>query len=48
MIIGNFTYNKAQDTFTGELVTLEVGARKVAFRPNEARTDKAPTTGSSA
>jgi uncharacterized protein (DUF736 family) len=42
MIIGNFTYNEAQDTFTGELATLEVGARKVAFRPNEARTDKAP------
>ena len=42
MIIGNFTYNEAQDTFTGELATLEVGARKVSFRPNEARTEKAP------
>ena len=42
MIIGNFTYNEAQDTYTGELATLEIGARKVAFRPNEARTDKAP------
>jgi uncharacterized protein (DUF736 family) len=42
MIIGNFTYNETQDTFTGELATLEVGARKVMFRPIEARTDKAP------
>ena len=42
MIIGNFTYNEAQDTFTGELATLEVGARKVSFRPNEPRTEKAP------
>ena len=42
MIIGNFTYNEAQDTYTGELATLEVGARKVVFRPNEAKTDKAP------
>src|SRR6266851_1356269 len=42
MIIGNFTYSKAQDTYTGELATLEVGARKVVFRPNEAKTDKAP------
>jgi uncharacterized protein (DUF736 family) len=42
MIIGNFTYNKAQDTYTGELATLEVGARKVMFRPIEARTEKAP------
>ena len=42
MIIGNFTHNTAQDTYTGELATLEVGARKVVFRPNEAKTDKAP------
>ena len=42
MIIGNFTNNEAQDTYTGELATLEVGARKVVFRPIEAKTDKAP------
>ena len=42
MIIGNFTYNTAQDTYTVELATLEVAARKVVFRPNEAKTDKAP------
>ena len=43
MIIGNFTYNKAQDTYTGELATLSVAARKVVFRPSEAKTDKAPS-----
>jgi uncharacterized protein (DUF736 family) len=42
MIIGNFTYNDAQDSYTGELATLEVGARKVTFRAIEAKTDKAP------
>jgi uncharacterized protein (DUF736 family) len=42
MIIGSFTYNQAQDSYTGELATLEVGARKVVFRPAEVRTDKAP------
>ena len=42
MIIGNFTYNKAQDTYTGELATLSVAARKVVFQPNEAKADKAP------
>jgi uncharacterized protein (DUF736 family) len=40
MIIGNFTYDKARDTYTRELATLEVG--KVVFRSNEAKTDKAP------
>ena len=44
MIIGNFTYNEVQDTYTGELATLEVGARKVVFRQIEAKTDKAPAT----
>jgi hypothetical protein len=37
-----FHLNEAQDTFTGELATLEVGARKVTFRPNEAKADTAP------
>jgi uncharacterized protein (DUF736 family) len=41
MIIGNFTYNKAQDTYTGELATL-TATRKLAFRPSEAKSDKAP------
>lgn len=43
MIIGNFTYNEARDTYTGELATLTVAARKVVFQPNEAKTDKAPS-----
>ena len=43
MIIGNFTFNQARDTYTGELATLTVAARKVVFQPNEAKTDKAPS-----
>lgn len=43
MIIGNFTYSKAQDTYTGELSTLTGGARKLVFQPSEAKADKAPT-----
>jgi uncharacterized protein (DUF736 family) len=42
MIIGNFTYSKAQDSYTGELSTLTAGARKLVFQPGEAKTDKAP------
>src|SRR5271154_2415705 len=43
MIIGNFKHDKAQDTYTGELATLTVAARKVVFQPSEARGDKAPS-----
>jgi len=43
MIIGNFTCNEARDTYTGELSTLTVAARKVVFQPSEARGDKAPS-----
>ena len=43
MIIGNFTCNEAQDTYTGELSTFSVGARKVVFRPVEAKTDRSPS-----
>jgi uncharacterized protein (DUF736 family) len=43
MIVGNFTYSKAQDTYTGEFATLTVAARKVVFQPSEARGDKAPS-----
>jgi uncharacterized protein (DUF736 family) len=42
MIIGNFTYDKARDTYTGEFATLTVAARKVAFQPYEAKGDKTP------
>jgi uncharacterized protein (DUF736 family) len=41
MIIGNFTYNPAQDTYTGELATLSVPTRSLVFQPNEAKGDKA-------
>jgi uncharacterized protein (DUF736 family) len=43
MIIGNFTCNEAQDTYTGELATLTVATRKVVFQPIEAKGDKAPS-----
>jgi uncharacterized protein (DUF736 family) len=43
MIIGNFTCNEARDTYTGELATLTVAARKVVLQPIEAKTDKAPS-----
>lgn len=42
MIIGNFTHNEAQDSYTGELATIEVSARKVMFRAIEAKINKAP------
>jgi len=35
MIIGNFTYDPAQDTYTGELSTLTVAARTLVLKPNE-------------
>ena len=40
MIIGNFTYDPARDTYTGELATLTVPARTLVFQPNEAKGDK--------
>ena len=42
MIIGNFEYNKAQDTYTGEIATLSGATRKLVFKPSEATGDKAP------
>jgi uncharacterized protein (DUF736 family) len=42
MIIGNFNYNKAQDTYTGEIATLSGATRKVVFKPSEATGDKVP------
>ena len=41
MIIGNFTYNPAKDTYSGELATLTVASRTLVFQPNEAKGDKA-------
>jgi uncharacterized protein (DUF736 family) len=43
MIIGNFTYNKAKDSYTGEIRTLTLLRSKVVFRPAEAKTEKAPS-----
>jgi uncharacterized protein (DUF736 family) len=43
MIIGNFTCNEARDTYTGELSTLTVAARKVVFQPIEAKGENAPS-----
>jgi uncharacterized protein (DUF736 family) len=40
MIIGNFSYDPARDTYTGELATLTVPTRTLVFQPNEAKGDK--------
>lgn len=42
MIIGNFTHNKAKDTYEGDIQTLTLLRGKVAFRPTEAKNDKGP------
>jgi uncharacterized protein (DUF736 family) len=42
MIIGNFTYNTAKDTYTGEIKTLTLQRSKVAFRPTEGANGKGP------
>ncbi len=42
MIIGNFTYNKAKDTYTGEIRTLTLHRSNVAFRPTEGKNGKGP------
>ena len=40
MIIGNFSYDPARDTYTGELSTLTVAARTLVLQPNEVKGDK--------
>ena len=42
MIIGNFTYNKAKDTYTGEIKTLTLQRSKVEFRPTEGKNGRGP------
>jgi uncharacterized protein (DUF736 family) len=42
MIIGHFTYSKAQDRYTGELATLFAEPRKLVVQPSEATAEKAP------
>ena len=45
MIIGNFSYNPARDTYPGELATLTVAARTLVFQPNEAKGDRPSANG---
>ena len=42
MIIGNFTYDKAKDTYTGEIKTLTLHCSKVLFRPTQGKNGKGP------
>lgn len=42
MIIGNFTYTKAKDTYAGEIHTLTLLRNKVAFRPLTGKNGKGP------
>jgi uncharacterized protein (DUF736 family) len=42
MIIGNFTHNKAKDTYEGDIKTLTLLRSKVAFRPTEGKNGKGP------
>jgi uncharacterized protein (DUF736 family) len=42
MIIGNFSYKQAEDTYTGEIKTLTLLRGSVTFRPVEAKNDKGP------
>jgi uncharacterized protein (DUF736 family) len=42
MIIGNFSYKQAEDTYTGEIKTLTLLRGLVQFRPTEGKSDKGP------
>lgn len=42
MIIGNFTYTKAKDTYAGEIKTLTLLRGKVLFCPAESKSEKGP------
>ena len=42
MIIGNFKYDQAKDTYTGEIETLTLLRGKVHFRPAESKSEKGP------
>ena len=42
MIIGNFKYDQAKDTYTGEIKTLTLLRAKVIFRPAESKSEKGP------
>jgi uncharacterized protein (DUF736 family) len=43
MIIGNFTYNAAKDSYAGEVRTLTLARGKVAIRPSKPTSDKGPS-----
>ncbi len=42
MIIGNFTYDKAKDTYTGEITTLTLHRSKVLLRRAQGKNGKGP------
>jgi uncharacterized protein (DUF736 family) len=42
MIIGNFSYKQAEDTYTGEIKTLTLLRGSVQFRPVEAKSKDGP------
>lgn len=42
MIIGSFTYNKEQDTYLGDIRTLNFDIHSVAFKPVERKGEKEP------
>jgi uncharacterized protein (DUF736 family) len=42
MIIGSFEYDKAQDTYLGDIVTLNFSVERVTFKPNARKADKEP------
>jgi uncharacterized protein (DUF736 family) len=42
MIIGSFEYDKAQDAYLGDIVTLNFSVERVTFKPNARKADKEP------
>ena len=42
MIIGNFTYDGAKDSYAGDIQTLTLLRNKVTFRPVTGKSDKGP------
>jgi uncharacterized protein (DUF736 family) len=42
MIIGNFSYRQAEDTYTGEIKTLTLLRGSVQFRPTEGKSKDGP------
>jgi uncharacterized protein (DUF736 family) len=42
VIIGNFTHNKAKDTYIGEIKTLTLPRSNVVFRPTQGTNGNAP------